>query len=85
MNRIVMLSTIDNPFDPLTQWDEWLAYDEDNGYYTNCFLSRVIDSLFGDIDDYNEEDQGIAIEKAIDEIVKYNVHGVHKKLVYQNA
>jgi len=37
----VMLTTIDNPFNPFTQWESWLRFDRDNGYYTNEYLARV--------------------------------------------
>ncbi len=30
----VRLTTVDNPYDPFTQWDEWYAYDEGKGYAT---------------------------------------------------
>lgn len=28
------ITTVDNPFDPFTQWDRWLNYDEQMGYRT---------------------------------------------------
>jgi hypothetical protein len=31
----VMLTTIDNPFNPFDNWDEWYAYDEAKGYCTS--------------------------------------------------
>lgn len=37
----IMLTTIDNPFNPFTQWDSWLRFDRDNGHYTNEYLARV--------------------------------------------
>ena len=30
----VWLTTVDNPFDPFTQWDRWLNFDEQKGYRT---------------------------------------------------
>lgn len=30
----VLLTTIDNPYDPYTQWEEWYAYDREMGYCT---------------------------------------------------
>lgn len=42
-DRDCMLTTIDNPFNPFTQWDSWLRFDRDNGYYTNEYLARVAD------------------------------------------
>ena len=36
-----MLSTVDNPYDPFTQWDEWLAYDYAKGHHTCEYLARI--------------------------------------------
>ena len=37
----VMLTTVDNPFDPFTQWDQWYRYDENAGYHTCERIARV--------------------------------------------
>jgi hypothetical protein len=78
-NRVVehMLTTVDNPYDPFTQFDEWLEFDERAGYNTIAFLGRVIRTS----DDLSEEDQSLAIELAIDEIVSENVLGLYRKVV----
>lgn len=70
-----MLTTIDNPFSPLTQYDEWRVWDEAR-YNTNSLLARVVVSS----PDLSEADQTQAIEDAIDEIVTENVSGVHTKV-----
>lgn len=71
-----MLSTIDNPFNPFTQFDEWLAHDTALGHHTLAFLARVVNTS----DDLSEADQSLAIELAIDEIVRENVSGIYKKV-----
>jgi hypothetical protein len=71
-----MLTTVDNPFDPFTQFDEWLAYDIKLGYNTSGFLARVA-RLSNDL---SQPDQDKAIQDAIDEIVEENVLGVWKKV-----
>lgn len=30
----VWITTVDNPFDPFTQWDRWFNYDEQMNYKT---------------------------------------------------
>lgn len=72
----VMLSTIDNPWNPFTHWDEWREYDESSGYFTLALLGRVVVTS----DEMSEADQDVAISDAIDEIVKENVSGVHVKV-----
>jgi hypothetical protein len=71
-----MLTTVDNPFSPLTQYDEWYAWDERSGYHTTGLLARIVKTS----DELSESDQSLAIELAIDEIVSENVSGVHKKI-----
>lgn len=71
-----MLTTVDNPYDPFTQWDEWFAWDQNAGYHTPGFLARV--ARLGE--DLAEGDQHLAIQQAIDEIVRENVLGVFRKV-----
>jgi len=71
-----MLTTVDNPFDPFTQWDEWLAYDTKLGYDTPGMLARVAINS----NDLSEPDQAVAIQNAIDEIVSENVSGMWRKV-----
>lgn len=71
-----MLTTLDNPFDPFTQWDEWLAFDvrEHNGN-TSSLLARVV--VYSD--ELSEADQDLAIEDAIDEIVREDPDLIYRK------
>ena len=72
----VMLTTIDNPFDPFTQWDEWKRFDEDMQYYTCEYLARIAKTS----DDLSDADNESAIEDAINEIVSLNILGVYRKV-----
>ena len=72
-----MLTTVDNPYDPFTQFREWYGYDEAQGYHTSSFLARVVRTS----DDLSDAQQSYAIEQAIDEIVKENVLGLYKKVM----
>lgn len=71
-----MLTTIDNPYDPFTRWEEWLQYDRESGYYTSEYLARITRSS----DELSEPDQALAEEQAIDEIVSENVLGIYRKV-----
>lgn len=71
-----MLTTVDNPFDPWTQWDEWLQWDTRAGYNTSGLLARIARVS----NDLSEADQHVALQDAIDEIVRENVLGVHRKV-----
>lgn len=70
------LTTTDNPFDPFTQFDEWNRFDEDAGYYSNAYLARIAKTS----DELSVADETLAIDAAIDEIVRYNITGRYKKV-----
>lgn len=72
----VMLTTIDNPFDPFTQFDDWYLFDEQKGYHTCQFLAKISNAST----EMSESDYEYWNEQAIDEIVKYNVRGIDKKV-----
>lgn len=71
-----MLTTIDNPFNPFTDYDRWDAWDRDAGYFTSAFLARIAITS----SDLSEADQDLAIENAIDEIIKENVLGLYTRV-----
>ena len=48
-----MLTTLDNPYSPFTEWDEWLAYDTSHGYDTCGTLARFADTGNNLTDDEN--------------------------------
>lgn len=71
-----MLTTVDNPYNPFTHFNEWLAYDTFMGYHTNGLLARIVSIS----DELSDVDQEVAIQQAIDEIVRENVLGLYKKV-----
>lgn len=71
-----MLTTIDNPYDPFDHFDEWFQWDVSNGYNSSAFLARVVIMS----DEMSDTDQALAIENAIDEIVRENVNGMYRKV-----
>lgn len=60
-----MLSTVDNPYDPRTSWDEWFAFDTARGYNTCGLVARLCASS----DSLSEELEIEEIENAIDRIL----------------
>lgn len=72
----VMLTTTDNPFDPFTAFDDWRQWDERQGYHTLAYLARVTRTS----DELSIADQDLALEYAIDEIVKENILGLYQKV-----
>ncbi len=78
---IHMLTTVDNPFDPSTDYDEWDAFDRAHGYNTSGLLARIVVTS----DQLSDEDQSKAIEQAIDEIVSENSLGIYRKVPIHSA
>ena len=37
-----LLTTIDNPYNPWTNWDQWYDYDQRMGYCTCSYLARIM-------------------------------------------
>lgn len=72
----VMLTTIDNPFNPFVQFDEWFAFDLEKGYNTCAYLARVVDG-FNELEEVNAQSK---INKKIQEIVDLNLLGIYCKI-----
>lgn len=77
MSDDVMLTTLDNPFNPFDQFDSWFMFDIEKGYYTCSRLARVTANM---PEDLSEKEESEEIEKAIDDIIKYDVFNVYKKV-----
>ena len=71
------ITTFDNPFNYFTQFDEWLAFDRNHGYYTLEYLARICKTS----NELGEEIQKKDLEEAFDEIIKWN--GDMYKKVYK--
>ena len=76
METKVMLTTIDNPFDPFEQFTSWLLFDKEKGYNTCEYLARIA-KVSDQLSDKENDDE---IERAIDEIIKYDVLNIYKKV-----
>ena len=72
----VMLTTIDNPYDPFEEFDQWYSYDMDAGYNSCAYLARVSFTSDSLSDKENEQE----IERAIDEIIKYDFMNIYIKV-----
>ena len=75
--REVALSTVDNPFNPFGQWDEWYAFDIASGYNSCSYLARIALTS----SELSDQEEVAAIEAAVDEIVRFNPLGIYKKVV----
>lgn len=71
-----MLTTVDNPFDPFKQFDSWFLFDVEKGYNSCAYLGRIARTSDQLSDEENEEE----VERAIDEIVKYDFMNIYRKV-----
>jgi hypothetical protein len=61
----VMLSTIDNPFNPFEDFNSWFLFDVEKGYNSCSYLARIAKTS----NEFTEEEEAEEIERAIDEII----------------
>lgn len=70
------LTTIDNPYDPFEQFDSWYMFDTSKGYNSCCYLARIAATS----DQLSDTENEAEIERAIDEIIKYDFMNIYKKV-----
>lgn len=74
---VLVLTTIDNPYNPKTNYDDWKQWDEDNGYYTEAYVGRLIvmEEEEFDVDDVFVLND--LIEKVYQDVLENDVLGVY--------
>lgn len=70
------LTTIDNPYNPFDQFDDWFRFDVDKDYNSCAYLARLAKTS-DELTDQENEDE---IERAIDQIVLYDPFNVYMKV-----
>lgn len=75
MNRCA-LTTVDNPYNPFEQFTSWFLFDEEKGYHSCSYLGRIARTS----NQLSEEENNVEIERAIDEIIKYDFRNIYKKV-----
>ena len=81
MQSSCMLTTFDNPFNPFEQFTSWLLFDVEKGYNSCAYLARIARTS----DQLSEEENDSEVERAIDEIIKYDFRNIYKKVKQQVA
>lgn len=84
--RLVSITTTDNPYDPLNQFEQWYGFDCLKNYGTCNLLDRIARTSKQLTDKENDEE----IERAIDEMVKYDTISIetdgkvhYRKIVHE--
>ena len=76
MDYECMLTTVDNPFNPFEDFTSWFLFDMEKGYNSCGKLMRIAKLS----DDLTEKEEDVEIERAIDEIIKYDPLDIYKKV-----
>ena len=71
-----MLTTFDNPYNPFDEFTSWFMFDEDKGYHSCAYLGRIAKTS----EQLSDEENAQEIERAIDEIIKYDFQNIYKKV-----
>lgn len=70
------ITTVDNPYDPIEDFDSWYQFDMSKGYNSCALLDRLALTS----DQLTDKENQREIERAIDEIIKYDVLNIYKKI-----
>lgn len=76
IDRLVAITTFDNPFNPFTQFTEWLLFDKEKGYNTCEYLARIAKVE----DNLSQQEYNRAVEQAIDSIIETDPFNIYKKI-----
>ena len=83
---MTMLSTVDNPYNPFTEFDEWYAFDdmkarEENRPTCCSYLAKMMKES----DDISEKELEEITEAVIDDICELNLNGKFIKITKTNT
>ena len=81
METNCMLTTFDNPFDPFEQFTSWYMFDVEKGYNTSSRIARIANLS----EDLSQVEVDREMERAIDEIIKYDFMNIYKKVSRKSA
>ncbi len=75
------LTTVDNPYDPFKDFTSWFLFDEEKGYHSCAYLGRIARTS----DELSDEENDSEVERAIDEIIKYDFQNIYKKVTQKTS
>ncbi len=72
----IMLTTVDNPYNPFDDFASWYMYDVESGYNSCAYLARIAKTS----EQFTEKENDEEIERAIDEIIQYDLFNIYVKV-----
>ena len=61
MSKEIRITTVDNPYNPFTHWEQWIVFDKLKGYHTPERLAKVapLSDRLTDTEIYESVEAGI--------------------------
>jgi len=75
----VGITTVDNPYDPIDDFDRWYQFDRSKDYRTCERLAILAKSS----DEASPLDEFQAVEEAVDRLVELNPIGLYRKVKHE--
>jgi hypothetical protein len=75
-----LLTTVDNPYHPIDQYDDWRQFDMEHGYYTEQRLAKVAATSYSLTDLENQRN----INAAVDDFIRLDELGLYKRIVVED-
>lgn len=72
-----LLTTVDNPYHPIDQFEQWLKFDHDMGYFTDQRLAKVSGTSYDLTDAENQR----IVNDAINDMIRLDELGIYKRIV----
>lgn len=76
MAKQFALTTVDNPYNPFEDFASWNSFDLDHNYNSSALLARIAKIS----DEMSDTEEDIEVERAIDEIIKYDFQNIYQKV-----
>lgn len=73
----LILTTLDNPYNPHTEYEKWRRWDIDNGYDTESLIARMAD-IPADVDETNSLVMELYGNQAVQEILESDNMNIYK-------
>lgn len=72
----LMLTTIDNPYNPKKDYDKWRIWDTENGYHTEAYMARLA-QMSKDFDLNDEFKMAKLTNEVINDILENDTLGIY--------
>ena len=78
--KAIALTTFDNPYNPIDDFSSWFSFEVEKGYNSCAYLDRIAHTQ----DALSDNENRAEIERAIDEIIKYDPFNLYKKTIIED-